>query len=464
MTPRIYQLRISLDEIQPAIWRRIQVPGFITLLDLHFIIQLAMGWTNSHLHEYFIDGKHYGDFDDDELDWRKTWQEKDYKVEDVMPPEGDQFLYLYDFGDGWKHTVKVEKIGSSEEVDASPRCFGGERSCPPEDVGGTYGYLNFLDVIGNQDHPEHENYLLWVGGHFDSESFNLDLVNEVLNNYKQSEMLRIYRRYCSSEAGPELFLYPSVNSWVEDLTENERNHYKSLPLRRDTVTLLKYLRDHKVTGTTSQGNLPLKAIRDVTAAFVNPPIIEKEIGDRIYEIRSEFEVWPVYFIHTLLEIGGLRDGGPGRRLRLSSRGEQFLDVEPALQVWFLLETWWFHTNWLIAYPPVGIGDYLPINFQIDILYLLLAMTADQFVPFDGFADQVIETTRLKWNAKEMSFARQMLHYAVERMVINVLVSFGILNCRYKEKWIGNYQTSELDTFLVTEAGKRLLMTLTGGLI
>ena len=106
----IYQLKIGLKGIQPPIWRRIQVPGDISLLKLHFIIQIAMGWTNSHLHEFIIGSQSYGSPQDDELGSRGTQDETEYLLEQVISGKSIQFVYTYDFGDGWQHTIRVEDI------------------------------------------------------------------------------------------------------------------------------------------------------------------------------------------------------------------------------------------------------------------------------------------------------------------------------------------------------------------
>lgn len=90
----IYQLKICLDKIQPSIWHRIQVPGGISVLKLHFILQLAMGWTNSHLHKFLIDEQNYGDPDDDEFDTRQVRDERDYLLEEVLLEKGQVFSYL----------------------------------------------------------------------------------------------------------------------------------------------------------------------------------------------------------------------------------------------------------------------------------------------------------------------------------------------------------------------------------
>jgi hypothetical protein len=177
----VYQLKINLNEIQPSIWRRIQVPAEISLFKLHFILQLAMGWTNSHLHEYQIEGRVYGDPDNDEFGEFDIQDERDYQLQQVLPDAGVEFSYLYDFGDSWQHELLVEKIVPPGEA-KYPVCLAGERACPPEDVGGVWGYEGFLQAIRDPDHPEHEDYLEWIGGEFDPEAFDLEAVNAALRH------------------------------------------------------------------------------------------------------------------------------------------------------------------------------------------------------------------------------------------------------------------------------------------
>lgn len=459
---KIIQLKISLDGVQPPIWRRLQVPGDISLFKLHFVFQIAMGWTNSHLHEFHIAGQYYGTLFEDEWEEREIRPESDYQLEQVIPGKGFQFGYLYDFGDSWEHTVRVEDILESTGEQHYPACLAGARACPPEDVGGTGGFEEFLEAIADPNHPEHESYLTWLGGNYDPEAFDRDRVDRELKNIERSEMVRIYQRYYSGEVGPELKLYQGISEWLEALTAQERSQLDELPLRRDTVCLLTYLRDHRVTGTQSTGNLPLKAIREVTPNFVHPPALETNIGDRVYKIRSEYEVWPVYFIHTLVEVGGLLAGGPGRKLRSTAKGVQFLEADPPIQVWFLLETWWHHINWLIAYPYEGIGDRLPYDFNLDVLYLLLALPLENPIPFEDFADRLIQATGLKWKAPNMTHARNSLHRAIEQMVISILDDFGIVKREEKEEEFDDYSLRRLHAFTITDLGRDLLQAIAGG--
>jgi hypothetical protein len=163
---RLLQFKITLLETQPPIWRRIQV--FDDTLDkLHEHIQSAMGWTNSHLHEFMINGQRCGDpqlLDDgfepfEAIDSTKTL------VSTLLPSDGKPcaFEYTYDFGDGWLHEVIFERSPAPEPGVKYPRCLEGERACPPEDVGGVLGFEQYLKAMGDPKHPEHEEMLAWRG-------------------------------------------------------------------------------------------------------------------------------------------------------------------------------------------------------------------------------------------------------------------------------------------------------------
>jgi hypothetical protein len=174
----IYQLKITLKDIRPPIWRRVQVCSDATLTQLHWVIQTSMGWTNSHLHSFTIEGVEYGEpmpelgFDDIEVQ-----NEQKVRLSTVIPGEKFKFSYLYDFGDSWEHEILVEKVLPVDPAIDYPNCITGKRACPPEDCGGTWGYQNFLEVIQDPEHPEHEEMLEWVGDYFDPEDPDLEDVN-----------------------------------------------------------------------------------------------------------------------------------------------------------------------------------------------------------------------------------------------------------------------------------------------
>lgn len=171
---RVFQFKITLIDSNPPIWRRIQVRNS-TLDKLHERIQLAMGWQNCHLHLFEIDGERYSDprlmqydFDD-----RLVIDTTITKLDETLPKNGKplQFLYSYDFGDDWRHEILFEGCLQAKEGQRFPVCVEGERACPPEDVGGVWGYENFLEAIVDPKHEEHEMYMEWAGK-FDPEEFD----------------------------------------------------------------------------------------------------------------------------------------------------------------------------------------------------------------------------------------------------------------------------------------------------
>ena len=175
---KIYRLKIVLNDIKPLIWRRFIVDADIKLPDLHKVIQTVMGWTNTHLHQFMIKGDYYSAPDEDSMseyiDYRKTL------LSQVVNQEGMEFTYEYDFGDSWEHTITLEKILSKDQNKYCPVCLDGERSCPPEDCGSSIGYKHLLEVLRNPAHEEYAELSEWVGDYFESEEFDIEIVNKLL--------------------------------------------------------------------------------------------------------------------------------------------------------------------------------------------------------------------------------------------------------------------------------------------
>jgi hypothetical protein len=178
----IYQLKITLQGLRPPIWRRVLVADDTSLAKLNFIIQIAMGWTNSHLHDFTILGERYSEPSPE--DWEPVKDERRYKLNQLVTGAKFKFTYQYDFGDSWDHAVVVEKILPPDPGVRSPVCVAGKRACPPEDVGGVWGYTGFLEALADPNHAEHESYLEWIGGEFDPEAFDLDAVNKELRRLR----------------------------------------------------------------------------------------------------------------------------------------------------------------------------------------------------------------------------------------------------------------------------------------
>ena len=165
-SPAIYQLKVTLIGIDPPIWRMLQVLSSIKLCCLHSAIQVAMGWTDSHLHQFEQDGKHWGAVQLYEDEANDVVDDGSVTLASLLKSEGDSLAYQYDFGDDWQHAVVLEKVMPVQEESKVPICLGGERRCPPEDVGGIHGYLAFLDIILDPKHQDYEEYVGWAGGHF----------------------------------------------------------------------------------------------------------------------------------------------------------------------------------------------------------------------------------------------------------------------------------------------------------
>ena len=164
----IYQFKISLKRISPQIWRRIQVPENYFFWNLHVAIQDSMGWWDSHLHSFVIKNQVSGEKEEigipnddffDEIPKLPGWEEK---ISERFTEENKKAEYVYDFGDGWHHEVKLEKILQREENVKYPRCIEGKRACPPEVCGGVWVYHNLLEIISNSSHKEYEEMMEWL--------------------------------------------------------------------------------------------------------------------------------------------------------------------------------------------------------------------------------------------------------------------------------------------------------------
>lgn len=157
---RTTRLRVTLREVEPAVFRIVDVPATVTLHELHLLLQAALGWTDSHLHLFVTGDAEYGEPDGDVRDEAAvplSW----------MPAA---FAYHYDFGDGWEHDVVVVGPG-----DAQPGCRYGEGGCPPEDCGGPAGYADLLAVLAYPGHPDHTHFREWSGGLADFDRTAADL-------------------------------------------------------------------------------------------------------------------------------------------------------------------------------------------------------------------------------------------------------------------------------------------------
>ena len=183
--PKGYHIQITLQDVSPKIWREVVVSSDMTLDLLHLVLQIAMGWLDCHLHAFIKDKKFYSIPDDEDFDdyGRKDLDSSQYAISDLLSKQEDFIEYMYDMGDGWEHKIKLKKI--VDESPEHPFCIGGARACPPEDVGGSIGYENFLAALNDPEHDMHEEYIEWVGGEFDPEAFDLEEINDALEDFDE---------------------------------------------------------------------------------------------------------------------------------------------------------------------------------------------------------------------------------------------------------------------------------------
>lgn len=252
-----------------------------------------------------------------------------------------------------------------------------------------------------------------------------------------------------------------VHRWYKERANSEIiRSAETLPLKRDMETLLTYVRDNKVVGTKSRGNMPLKAVREVTARFVDPPRLDFMIGDKKRSFRSEEDIWSLLFLRILAEGNGLLKISPARRWRFTEKGSEFLEAPALLQLSVLLITWWSRVNWIIAYPYTGMGDSLPPYFKSTVLGELLSQPVKTRVSFESFANKLIKKTALTWGAQDSQIANNLLQGSIERMVIRTLSDFGAVESEYRDKSIGTWPTSKLVAFQITPLGRFLLESVT----
>lgn len=173
-----YQFKITLKEVDPPIWRRIQVQD-CTMETFHVLVQIAMGWENGHMHEFVVGKRHIGEpFDVDIED------ETSVRLSDIIPTLGKKksFEYVYDFGDDWRHSIVFEGTKPPNPKLKHPACIAGERACPPDDIGGPYGYEDFLEAISDPDHDRHEDMLDWMG-EFDAEEYDAQAATKEMHEF-----------------------------------------------------------------------------------------------------------------------------------------------------------------------------------------------------------------------------------------------------------------------------------------
>ena len=192
--PQPVALRIELLDVAPLVWRRVLVSNQWTLASLHSYLQWVMGWRDTHAHEFQVgESMAAPDWWIDEIgldgDTGHYRDERRVSMAAVVSELGvhGEFEYRYDMGDGWQHRIVIESsppLGTTQDL-LLPICLAGENACPPEDVGGPHGYEEFLKILGDRRHEQHEDMARWIGGVFDPKGFDLNRINREFNGAKR---------------------------------------------------------------------------------------------------------------------------------------------------------------------------------------------------------------------------------------------------------------------------------------
>lgn len=172
MTDKIAHLHIELLDLEPCIWRSVEVSLTTNLRSLHGLIQAVMPWEDYHLYEFAIGDRVYGEAEPEDAVWgRKIYQAKGMRLGKLIERGITELHYTYDFGDNWQHRIVVEHVEDADPAIDYPRFIAGERTAPPEDVGGPSGFMEFTKAIANRRHPHHKDMVRWYGGPFHPTDF-----------------------------------------------------------------------------------------------------------------------------------------------------------------------------------------------------------------------------------------------------------------------------------------------------
>jgi hypothetical protein len=176
----VYQLKVTLLHSRPPIWRRFQVVSAVTLQRMHRILQVVMGWTDSHMHGFRVPQPGPRGARQQFLPIEEA-NEKSTRLADLLRRPKDRVIYEYDFGDGWEHEIVLEEFVARSSATRYPIVLSGRGACPPDDVGGIPGYYHFLEAIKDPKHPDHEDMVEWVGEDFDPAHFDVQAVNRAIH-------------------------------------------------------------------------------------------------------------------------------------------------------------------------------------------------------------------------------------------------------------------------------------------
>jgi hypothetical protein len=303
---KVYQFKITLRGIRPPIWRRILVPGNYTFWDLHVAIQDAMAWSDVHLHAFEVANPITGfaeeigipdeDFGGANQRTIAGWKRK---IAQYFNEENTKARYVYDFGDDWVHTVKLEKILPSDKDVNYPQCLAGKRACPPEDCGGIWGYEDLLEIISDPEHEQYEETVEWLG----DEDFDPDYFDRTEVQFDDPEE-RL--KYALEDEGD---LSEDELEELEDLlasaslSEDEKKANKEMrSLSRDLMhRIWKKAKAEDLTDLSPEERRVAGIMREHEDEFYNQFEFSDLTSDHEYEPETEVNPFLHIFIHSIVE-------------------------------------------------------------------------------------------------------------------------------------------------------------------
>jgi hypothetical protein len=431
----VYQLKVTLVGARPPIWRRLLVDPATTFRDLHRIIQVAMGWHGAHLH--LFQAQHRQIIGDPEEDMDGFWNftdEAGVQVGSTLRREKQSLRYEYDFGDGWEHTVLLEKILPGNDVQPLPCCIKAVRQCPPEDVGGLHGFYEFLEAMEDATHPEHESVREWMGGYpFEPEFTDIDQINDDLLHRNElfadsgAVFAQVDFQGLSPDQVHELLQNPLDCPSVFTAKMDKPKAMDKLDASPILLALRALIGELQGRGIrlTPKGNLPLKIVNSLLEAggeALQPPHIRSGLAS----IRSEEHVRPVHLTRLLAELAGFTRKEKGRLLlkrQAAKRAEKgdwlglYLDL---LGVGFHQFNW----GWMDHYPDLeGIQIVGPFGLW------LLACQGDKWQPASTYQQQMLNAfPALLDNTEPLAYAtaEEQVYWALSSRMIELYDLFGLL--------------------------------------
>lgn len=430
-----YQIKVSLIGAQPPIWRRLLIEPDTTFQDLHRIIQVAMGWQASHLHLFQAgDGRLIGDPAEDFEGMMNFLDESVLAVSSVLSSEGQQLKYEYDFGDSWEHEVKLEKILAGEKAVPLPECIKAARQCPPEDVGGLYGFYEFLDAMDDAAHPEHVAVREWCGGEqYDPEFVDVGQINEIL--LERDALFSGTEPDFPPQASDFFGLSPNQ---VDELLQSPLNcpsvfkplfnaeavnrELDTAPVMRMAKALIDDMGDKGIR-LTGKGNLPLKHVKAMIEAG-GESIVFPMAG--FSAARSEEDVLGVHLTRLLMEIAGYTKKEKGRLLLKKSAAKR---IEKKGWLTFYMDFFaaaLSQFNWAWMDHREGMED---VQYIGPFIFWLLSEKGDQWLLAQDYLSEMLKAfPRLPLAAYPVSYAseEQQARWALESRMVRLFRLLGLL--------------------------------------